>query len=196
MAGMAAQAASQTLRRTPGQILGPYYPLVRGADVNADLTRIAGHSRRADGAVVHIEGRVLDETGRPVPNARIEIWQADSRGHYAHPSDPTAGAADPDFQGYAGFQADGAGRYAFVTVKPGAYPDDGAGGLRAPHIHYQVTGRVNRLVTQMYFDGEPLNDTDRVLAFAQAARDRLMLRPDRAASSVLAGTWDIVLRDG
>lgn len=190
--------SAQCFRRTPGQILGPYYPLAKPSDRDVDLTRVGSSARRAEGEVIQISGRVLDEVGRPVPNAQIEIWQADAQGRYNHPSDRTAGEADPNFQGYATFESDRLGRYAFTSIKPGAYPDDGAGGTRAPHIHFQVTGKVNRLVTQMYFDGEPLNATDRVLAFANAGRDRLMLKPTSTsrADGVRSGEWDIVLRDG
>lgn len=191
-------ALAQALRRTPGQILGPYYPVAKPDDVDADLTHVGAGTRRAAGEVIEISGRVFSEAGRPVPYAAIEIWQADARGHYHHPSDRSAGAADPDFQGYAAFTCDADGHYRFVSIRPGSYPDDGNGGVRAPHIHFQVTGRVNRLVTQMYFAGEPLNDTDRVLAFANAGRERLMLKaaPSGSAGGIQAGVWDIVLRDG
>lgn len=184
--------------RTPGQILGPYYPVRSPAEVDADLTRLRGRSQRAAGEVVRIRGRVLNERGTPVPNARIEVWQADVRGHYAHPSDKTPGAADPNFQGSAAFVAGSDGSYSFITIKPGAYPDDGAGGMRAPHIHFQVTGSINRLVTQMYFAGEALNDTDRVLAFAGRNRDRLIVAAANADGQAqgLIADWDIILRDG
>lgn len=195
-AGGIGPAIAQVVRRTPGQILGPYYPVIKPIEDDIDLTRLAGRQRRAAGQIIRVSGRVLAQSGRPVPDAQIEVWQADTHGRYNHPSDRTAGRADPDFQGYADFRTDADGRYRFVSIKPGPYADVGAGGMRAPHIHFQVTGRINRLGTQLYFAGEPLNDTDRVLAFANAARDRLMLSTTPGADGAAAGTWDIVLRDG
>lgn len=198
VAGSVSPVLAQAFRRTPGQILGPYYPVIKSGDVDSDLTRVAGRERRASGQIVRVSGRVLNEAGAPVPHAQIEVWQADASGHYKHPSDKTAEQADPYFQGYADLRADADGRYSFITIKPGAYADDGAGGLRAPHIHLQITGRLNRLTTQLYFPGEPLNETDRVLAFASAGRGRLMLglAPELHADGALAGTWNIVLREG
>lgn len=196
-AGGISPAIAQLIRRTPGQILGPYYPVIKPSESDADLTRVAGRRGRAAGQLIRVSGRVLTQAGRPVPDAQIEVWQADAGGRYRHPSDRTADLADPDFQGYADLRSDAQGQYGFLTIKPGAYADDGAGGMRAPHIHLQVTGRINRLATQLYFPGEPLNDTDRVLAFANAARERLILDlPGTAADGVATGTWDIVLRDG
>jgi protocatechuate 3,4-dioxygenase, beta subunit len=191
-------ALAQALRRTPGQIVGPYYPVIKPADSDADLTQVAGRPQRAAGQIIEISGRVFNEAGKPIENAEIEIWQADSHGHYTHPSDRTSGLADPNFGGYASIRSDRDGHYRFISIKPAAYPDDGAGGMRAPHIHFQITGKINRLATQMYFPGEPLNDTDRVLAFANSARERLILNVNSstAASGLTLGTWDIVLRDG
>lgn len=188
---------AQARDRTPGQILGPYYPVVKPEDRNADLTRVVGHSRQAAGQVVHVSGRIVDAGGNPVPMADIEVWQADSLGRYTHRSDKAFGDVDPNFQGYAALKADDRGRYQFTTIKPGRYRDDGAGGMRAPHIHFQVTGKINRLVTQMYFDGEALNDSDRVLASANANRSRLIARlVSSATDAALTADWDIVLRDG
>jgi protocatechuate 3,4-dioxygenase, beta subunit len=108
------------------------------------------------------------------------------------------GARDPNFQGYAAFKTNADGAYRFTTIKPGPYRDDGAGGMRAPHIHFQVTGPANRLVTQMYFQGESLNDTDRVLAFARANRERLIAKLGNTleTGSMDVANWDIVLRNG
>lgn len=197
-ASMAWPTGAQVQGRTPGQILGPYYPVARPAEGDSDLTIIAGRSARASGQLVRISGRLLNERGQAVPSAAIQIWQADGQGHYNHPSDKSTEAADPNFQGYASIQSDRYGRYEFTTVRPGPYRDDGAGGMRAPHIHFDVTGRVNRLVTQMYFEGESLNDDDRVLAFALGGRERLIAKyRDRAGAGTLnLLEWDIVLRDG
>jgi protocatechuate 3,4-dioxygenase, beta subunit len=191
-------AFAQNSGRTPGQILGPYYPVLKPRDRDIDLTTVDGRTGRAAGQIIRVAGRVLDEAGRPMPGADLEVWQADANGHYAHPSDKSTGAHDPNFQGYAAFKSDAAGIYRFTTVKPGPYRDDGAGGMRAPHIHFQVTGPANRLVTQMYFQGEALNETDRVLAFAQTNRERLIAKfaDERRGGSLTTVSWDIVMRDG
>ena len=189
---------AQTRGRTPGQILGPYYPVLKSRDRDIDLTTVDGRTGRAAGQIIRVAGRVLDEAGRPMPGVDLEVWQADANGHYSHLSDKTPGGRDPNFQGYAAFKSDADGTYRFTTIKPGPYRDDGAGGMRAPHIHFQVTGPANRLVTQMYFQGEALNDTDRVLAFAQANRERLIAKfaAERRGDSLDTVRWDIVMRDG
>ena len=190
---------AQERRRTPTQVLGPFYPVVKPLDQDADLTMIAGRPGRAAGQAVEVMGRVVTRFGTPVPGARIEIWQANSHGKYRHPSDRNPKPIDPNFEGFAVLTADAEGRYRFRTVKPGAYPDD-AGTYRAPHIHFDVGGKVNRLLTQMYFAGEALNDTDRFLATAGTNRGRLIVDCRRLAaapaSSPLVAEWDIVLDEG
>ena len=191
--------AQQVVRRTPSQILGPFYPVTKPTDQDTDLTMIAGRSARAQGQVIYVTGRVVNRHGQPVPGARMEIWQANSHGRYTHPSDEHDAALDPNFEGYAQLVADAEGRYRIRTIKPGSYPDDASGTQRAPHIHFDVTGKKNRLVTQMYFAGEALNDGDRFLATAGKNRSRLIvtlspLPDDREKASI--ANWDIVLHDG
>jgi protocatechuate 3,4-dioxygenase beta subunit len=179
-------------------VLGPFYPVTKPADQDADLTVIAGRSGRAAGQAIELSGRVLNRFGKPVSGARIEIWQANTHGRYTHPSDRNTAPLDPNFEGFAVLASNEDGRYRFTSVKPGAYPDD-SGVLRAPHIHFDVLGRTNRLVTQMYFAGETLNDTDRFLATAGPNRERLIVkfapRVERDVP-VLVGSWDIVLDEG
>ena len=92
-----------TLRRTPTQVLGPYYPMVKPLDQDADLTMTAGKSQRAAGQILHVVGRVINAAGNPVPSARIEIWQADTYGRYTHLSDTkTDLPLDPHFDGFEG----------------------------------------------------------------------------------------------
>lgn len=127
------------------------------------------------------------------------MWQANAHGRYTHPSDQHDAPLDPHFEGYAVLVTDAEGRYRFKTVKPGSYPDDASGSQRAPHIHFDVTGRVNRLVTQMYFAGERLNDADRFLSTAGVNRGRLIVQLSPVTGdeeSALAAHWDIVLNDG
>lgn len=146
------------LRETADLITGPFYPRVKPRDRDADLTRVRGHHQPAAGQVVQLGGRVTNVKGEPVRSARIEIWQANTHGRYAHPSDPnTQLSLDPDFQGYALLRTDNEGRYRFRTIKPGPYPT-ARGDMRAPHIHFEVEGQIDRKVTQIFFPNEPLND--------------------------------------
>lgn len=191
--------AQAQMRRTPTQVLGPFYPVIKPTDQDADLALIAGRTTRAAGQVVQLSGRVINRHGRPVAGARIEIWQANTHGRYTHPSDRNPAPLDPNFDGFAVLVTDAEGRYRFTTIKPGPYPED-SGVMRAPHIHFDVLGRTNRLVTQMYFAGEPLNETDRFLGTAGRNRERLIVPFTRSSASheaaPLEGTWEIVLDEG
>lgn len=164
-------AAAETLRRTPGQILGPFYPL-KPLPATSDLTRIPGRSGRAEGQILNVMGRVLTLAGDPVRHATVEVWQANAHGRYTHPSDTNPAALDPNFDGSATLSTDSDGRYHFKTIKPAAYPA-GPDLVRPAHIHYQVTGRQDRLVTQMYFDGDPYNAADPFLN--SAGRKELLI---------------------
>ena len=177
------------LRRTPNAILGPFSPNAKPAEQDADLSLVKG--RRAQGQLVEISGRVLDLRGRPVPRARVEIWQANAAGRYAHPADSNAAPIDPNFQGFGWLSSDRLGRYRFLSVKPGAYPDP-SGALRPPHIHLEVRSQGSRLVTQMLFPGEPLNDTDRVLANVDRKRLTAAALGQSADGARRLG-WDIIL---
>jgi protocatechuate 3,4-dioxygenase beta subunit len=150
--------AETQLQRTPGQILGPFYPL-KELPQTSDLTRLPGRPGRAEGQVINVTGRVLNLSGAPVANAQIEVWQANDYGRYTHPSDTNPAPLDQNFDGSAVLTSDSEGRYRFKTIKPGAYPA-GPNLTRPAHIHFQVTGRQDRLVTQMYFENDPYNATD------------------------------------
>jgi protocatechuate 3,4-dioxygenase beta subunit len=153
--------AQAALGRTPHQILGPFYP-IRPLDQNADLTRVPGRPGRAEGQVINVMGRVLNLKREPVRNAKVEVWQANAHGRYTHPSDPNPAPLDSNFEGSAILTTDSDGRYRFKTIKPAAYPA-GPNTIRPAHIHFQVSGQQDRLVTQMYFEGDPYNKTDRFL---------------------------------
>lgn len=151
-------AAQTGLRRTPGQILGPFYPL-KPLPATSDLTRVPGRPGRAQGQVLNVMGRVLNLAGQPVREATVEVWQANAQGRYTHPSDTNPAPLDPNFDGSATLKTDAEGRYRFKTIKPAAYPA-GPTLIRPAHIHFQVSGRQDRLVTQLYFAGDPHNGAD------------------------------------
>jgi protocatechuate 3,4-dioxygenase beta subunit len=187
--------ASGKRHRTPDQILGPYFPARRGALTGADLTRIEGGNGQAQGEIIEVAGRIINLDGEPVRGARLTIWQANSFGRYRHLNDRNVAPLDPNFVGCTRIRSNDDGSYGVKTIKPGAYPAS-PDWTRPPHIHFEVQGRCERLVTQMYFPGEPLNERDRLLAAA--------LRPDLlvAAEAKLQKTarrifnFDIVLVRG
>jgi len=180
---------------TSVQDIGPFYSATEPADEGGDLTMVKGRAGVAQGHTVHLSGRVLDPKGKPIPKARVEIWQANAFGRYAHPGDLNPAPLDPNFEGHGVNITDADGRYRFKTVKPAAYPAAG-GMMRAPHIHFMVTGGRNRLITQMYFEGEPLNETDDLLGSAEN-RESLIAKVTPASldaeSGALIVSWDIVL---
>ena len=180
---------------TSEQVIGPFYPVTKPLDQGGDLTKVKGRAGKAQGQIVYLSGRVLDLNGKPIPNAKVEIWQANTFGRYTHPGDSNPVPLDPNFEGHAVAITGTDGTYSFKTVKPGAYPA-AEGRMRPPHIHFQVTAGPNRLVTQMYFQGEPLNETDELLGSAEK-RESLIAKvtpaPRDAESGALVATWDIVL---
>jgi protocatechuate 3,4-dioxygenase, beta subunit len=189
--------AQTALQRTPGQILGPFYP-VKPFDQNADLTKVAGRPGRAEGEILNVMGRVFNLKGEPVRSAKVEVWQANAHGRYTHPSDTNPAPLDPNFEGSAVLTTDSEGRYRFKTIKPAAYPV-GPNTIRPAHIHFEVYGRQDRLVTQMYFEGDPYNNADRFLQ--SAGRTELLITkllpppPEFEPESKLV-LFDIVLYAG
>ena len=167
---------------------------------DADLT--AGHSGEPLGERIIVSGRVVDDGGRPVPNALLEVWQANAAGRYVHEQDQHPAPLDPNFTGAGRTITAADGGYRFVTVKPGAYPwRNHANAWRPAHIHFSVFGRAfsQRLVTQMYFPGDPLFEYDPIFNSVRDSRARELLvssfdlektEPEWA----LAYRWDIVLR--
>jgi protocatechuate 3,4-dioxygenase, beta subunit len=158
---------SQPLQRRPktiSELSGPDNVLRRLAPVRGDL---AGYGdKRAIGQLIHIRARVVDEDGAPVRGAVVEIWHCNAAGKYIHPNDTNNAPADPNFYGAARVVAGDTGLIDLRTIKPAAYPVPGTGGWwRPPHVHFSVWGRVwlSRLVTQMFFPGEPLNEHDAIL---------------------------------
>src|SRR6478736_2844123 len=147
--------------QTLSEITGPAFGGAFVKQGDNDLTRIA--SADAIGERIIVSGRVLDENGRPVPDALIEIWQANAAGRYLHKRDQHDAPLDPNFSGEGRTVTDAQGRYQFKTIKPGAYPwGNHYNGWRPQHIHFSLFGRAyaTRLVTQMYFPGDPLLEFD------------------------------------
>jgi protocatechuate 3,4-dioxygenase beta subunit len=180
-AGFAASAITASViakqsNLTPTNPEGPFYPKHQQADKDTDLTLIDGHTERAKGEVIRVTGQVLDEEGVPVEGALVDIWQANSQGRYDHEDDPATAPKDPNFQGWGMVKTDEQGRYSFTTIKPGAYKVNESW-RRPPHIHYKVSRRgYHELTTQMYFAGEGLNETDRLLqSVAEEDRDLLVV---------------------
>ena len=181
------------------EITGPVLGEDRVTATDADLTlRLGGE---AQGQRIIVFGRVLDSDGRPVPDALVEVWQANAAGRYRHVVDNWPAPLDPHFDGLGRVMTDSLGRYEFTTIKPGAYPwGNHHNAWRPAHIHFSLFGRAftQRLVTQMYFPGDPLFGQDPIFnAIPPSARHRAIstfdldrTQPDWA----LAFSWDIVLR--
>lgn len=143
---------------------------------DADLT--AQHDGDPLGERIIVSGRLLDDSGRPITGQLVEVWQANAAGRYAHRGDQHPAPLDPNFTGAGRCLTDSEGRYRFVTVKPGAYPwGNHPNAWRPAHIHFSVFGRrfTERLVTQMYFPGDPLLPLDPIYnAVSERARVRMV----------------------
>jgi protocatechuate 3,4-dioxygenase beta subunit len=186
--------------RTVTETTGPTAPWERlmGSPA-ADLTTEAGGV--AQGQRIIVTGRVMDQGGRPVANTVIEIWQANAAGRYRHDKDQWDAPLDPNFTGAGRVVTDEEGRYRYVTVRPGAYPwKNHANAWRPAHIHLSLLGPAfaTRLVTQMYFEGDPLIALDPILRAApETLRPRLVARFDIATTQpewALGYVFDVVLR--
>ncbi len=186
--------------QTLSELTGPVYGYDRVGPIDADLTR--QHPGEPLGERVIVEGRVLDDDGRPIPETLVEVWQANAAGRYAHKVDQHPAPLDPNFTGAGRTVTDREGRYRFVTIKPGAYPwKNHPNAWRPAHIHFSLFGQnfTTRLVTQMYFPGDPLLPFDPIFNSVPDARARTRMishfdlertEPEWA----LAFHFDLVLR--
>jgi protocatechuate 3,4-dioxygenase, beta subunit len=204
---------TQTASRWPAE------PLVRRPQTRSELTGprelarrlpaqrgdLAGEgAKRALGQLIHVRARIVDEDGAPLRGALVEVWHCNAAGKYIHPNDTNDAPADPNFYGAARLVAGDSGLIELRTIKPGAYPVPDTGGWwRPPHIHFSVWGRVwlSRLVTQMFFPGEPLNETDYILNAVRdpQARNRCIaqLAPtDKGPANALVYEYQLVVRGG
>ena len=190
---LAARPAMAALLPTPDEIDGPFYPLRKPQDSDIDLTQIAGHTKRAKGDVIEVQGRLLLISGAPLADRQVELWQANSFGDYAERTTGLPPKSDPDFQGFGAMKTDKTGAFRFHTIKPAAY-DLGRGHIRTPHIHFMVRAKGKEIfTTQMYFPGEPLNKQDMLLIMqgSKSRRNRMISRKDKNDASRYL--FDIVL---
>jgi protocatechuate 3,4-dioxygenase, beta subunit len=189
-------ALPQTLTELTGPLLGDG----RVLPSDADLTR--QHAGEPIGERIIVAGRVLEQDGRPVRNTLVEVWQCNAGGRYFHEGDQHPAPLDPNFTGLGRCLTDEEGRYRFVTIKPGAYPwGNHHNAWRPAHIHFSLFGRAftQRLVTQMYFPGDPLFGQDPIFNSVRdaRARERMICTFDLESTVpewALAYRWDIVLR--
>jgi protocatechuate 3,4-dioxygenase, beta subunit len=197
------RAPGQPLIQIPGRLAdlaAPVYGYLPIGDTDNDLTR--QHDAEPLGERIIVSGRVLDEDGRVVPHTLIEIWQCNAAGRYRHAKDNHPAPIDPNFSGAGRTLTDAEGRYEFITVKPGAYPwTNHANAWRPAHIHFSLFGYsiATRLVTQMYFPGDPLFAFDPIFQSIpdERARQRLISRFDLDRTRpdwALGYAFDIVLR--
>lgn len=185
---------------TLSEITGPAFPKEIASPNAFDLTR--QHKGEPLGERIEVGGRVVDEDGRPVRRTLVEIWQANAAGRYLHKNDQHNAPLDPNFAGEGRTFTDDDGRYRFVTVRPGAYPwKNHYNAWRPQHIHFSLFGPAfaTRLVTQMYFPGDPLLEFDPIFHSVpdEAARKRLISSFDWLSTEPdlsLGFRFDIVLR--
>jgi protocatechuate 3,4-dioxygenase, beta subunit len=169
------------LPHTLSETTGPAFGEGAVDEVDSDLTR--QHAGEPLGERIAVTGRVTDDLGHPVRNTLVEVWQANAAGRYAHRVDRHPAPLDPNFTGAGRCLTDDAGCYRFVTIKPGAYPwGNHPNAWRPQHIHFSLFGRAftERLVTQMYFPGDPLLEFDPIF---QSVRDP-------AARALLVSSFD------
>ena len=196
----APKAPLLTIPEEVHSLTGPVFGEHSVEPFDDDLTR--QHGGEPLGQRITVAGHVLGDDGRPIRNALVEIWQANAGGRYHHEVDQHPAPLDPNFSGAGRCLTDGDGRYRFTTIQPGAYPwRNHPNAWRPAHIHFSVFGRMftQRLVTQMYFPGDPLFPYDPIFNSVRDPKSRKMLvaRFDLATTEPewsLAYEWDIVMK--
>ncbi len=196
------QYALLSLENSLSEITGPVFSHNDVDELDNDLLKNYAQTGDPIGERIIVHGRVLDENARPVPNTLVEIWQANAGGRYRHKKDTYLAAIDPNFGGCGRTLTDENGYYYFRTVKPGAYPwRNWVNNWRPAHIHFSIFGTAfaQRLITQLYFEGDPLIKTCPIVNSVpdENAIDQMIARLDMNASiplDTLAYRFDIVLR--
>ena len=173
--------------QTPSQTVGPFFHFALPDEKYETLVTDQTKGERID-----IEGRIVDGDGAPLPDALIEIWQANSEGRYDHAEDKQEKALDPSFHGWGRSATDKDGKFRFHTIKPGPVPGPG-NTLQAPHVSITVLARgmLKHLVTRLYFEGEKLNADDPILARINEPERRGTLIAKKSGSKYV---FDIVLQ--
>ncbi|MFZ0814669.1 MAG: protocatechuate 3,4-dioxygenase subunit alpha [Candidatus Sulfotelmatobacter sp.] len=180
-----------SLQATTSQTVGPFFKI--------GLQPLYRHNLAGDGVSgqrVTIQGRVLDGDGNPVPDAILEIWQANAHGKYAHPEDTQDKPLEPGFKGYGRVPTNSDGRFRFATIKPGLVPGPD-GNPQAPHLLVSVfmRGLLRRLVSRIYFPGESSNAADFILNLVEPARRATLIAiPKQSAGDAGTLEWNVVLQ--
>ena len=189
------------LKKSLAERTGPVFGDFNLGLFDHDLTKNAIKNGEPLGERIVVHGKVMDEWGRPIPQALIEIWQANAAGRYIHKVDQHNAPLDPNFLGAGRCMTDAKGNYTFYTIKPGAYPwGNHHNAWRPNHIHFSLFGAniVSRLVTQMYFPGDPLLQHDPIfLGVPPKGRELLISQFDLNLTEpgfALGYRFDIVLR--
>ena len=176
-----------SLQATTSQTVGPFFAIGMKQKVRTDLAPDGVPGER-----VSIDGRVIDGDGEPVPDALVEIWQADSEGKYAHPEDKRHKEGESKFLGFGRAGTDDNGKFRFTTIKPGSVPGPG-GKMQAPHIAVSIFARglQRRLTTRIYFPGEKANETDYALGLVPEARRATLIAKEKAKGKL---EWNVILQ--
>jgi protocatechuate 3,4-dioxygenase alpha subunit len=180
------------LTPTPSQTIGPYYAIGLDWLIDIDLAKHATQGER-----IVVSGRVVDGDGAPIPDAILEIWQADANGRYAHAEDKQDKPRDAGFKGYGRIPTDADGRFRFTTIKPGAVPGPG-NSLQAPHILVALSmrGLLRQLYTRIYFSDEAAaNAADPILGLVDEPARRVTLVAQRADGTA-EYRWNICMQGG
>ncbi|MCK8784119.1 protocatechuate 3,4-dioxygenase subunit beta [Roseomonas sp. NAR14] len=191
-----------SLQNSLSEVTGPVFGHDELGELDNDLILNYAKTGQPIGERIIVHGRVLDENGRAVPHSLVEFWQANAGGRYRHKNDTYLAPIDPNFGGCGRCITDENGYYYFRTIKPGAYPfRNRVNDWRPAHIHFSLfgSGFAQRLITQMYFEGDPLIPHDSILKVIpdEAARQRLVAKLDlnnTVPLDTIAYRWDIVLR--
>ncbi len=183
-------SAQPMLGVTPTQTVGPFFSPALLRDVQNVLTTDATAGER-----IRVEGRVFDGVGNVVPDALVEIWQANSHGRFNHPRDTRDLPLDPEFGGFGRSGTDDAGVFWFETVKPGAVPFE-ADRMQAPHLSVTVhaRGMLNHVQTRLYFEDEAANATDPILALVPADRRSTLIARREESDGAVTYRLDLVLQ--